>query len=80
MLVCDTSLQTYTSQNSYLTNIDYYLTNIDYKDFDYSVRWQFGYYVQVRSRFFLNPAKYLDENKVPLSKNKIVWISKGIKP
>ena len=69
MLTCDTSLQTYTHQTIYLTNIDY-------RDFDYSVRWQFGYYVQVRSRFFLNPAKYLDENKVPLSKNKIVWISK----
>ena len=73
MLVCDTSLQTYPRQTSYLTTIYY-------KDFDYSVRWQFGYSVQVRSTFFLNPAEYLDENKIPLSKNKIVWSSKGIKP
>ena len=72
MLVCDTSLQTYTRATPYMTYIDY-------KDLDYSVRWQFGYFVQVRSTFFLKQGEYLDENKIALSKNKIVWISKQLK-
>ena len=72
MLVCDTSLQVYTYPTTYMTNIDY-------KDLDYSVRWRFGYFVQVRSTFFLKQGEYLDENKIALSKNKIIWISKQLK-
>ena len=72
MLVCDTSLQTYLRQT-------YYLTTEMYKDLDYSVIWQFGYSVQVRSTSFLTDGKYLDKNKIALSNNKIVWISKRVK-
>lgn len=66
MLVCDIGLKEYQANT-----ID--MTYKTYKDFDYSVKWQIGY-VYHTDGFHV---EYLDENKKPLSKNIIVWMSKN---
>ena len=69
MLVCDIGLKEYRANT-----ID--MTYKTYKDFDYSVKWQIGY-VYHTDGFHV---EYLDENKKPLSKNIIVWMSKNTEP
>jgi hypothetical protein len=47
-------------------------------DFDYSVRWRYGYVVVplYRTGFYneIPGNKYLDENKNPMPKNIVVWM------
>lgn len=75
MLVCDTSVQyTYI-----ITDVGYTLPPkiLKYDSVkvaaDYSVFWQTGYVYHTD----VFRVEYLDENKKPLSKNIIVWMSKN---
>lgn len=64
MLVCDTSLQEYNNYNC---------IGCQHSGYNPMVTWQTGYFYYTG----VAHVAYLNENKKPLSKNIIVWMSKS---